>query len=89
MHLKELKLHHSEIVSDSTDPKTNFKNLHENLVQKLSNAARDLKISKITKEDYERMSKDMEELQEALNRSQTFISTITKAVDPNKLLVGI
>ena len=58
-------------------------------MQKLSNAARDLKISKITKEDYERMSKDMEELQEALNRSQTFISTITKAVDPNKLLVSL
>lgn len=58
-------------------------------MQKLRNAARDLKISKITKEDYERMSKDMEELQEALNRSQTFISTITTAVDPNKLLVSM
>ena len=55
--------------------------------QKVRNAARDLKISKITKEDYERMSRDMEELQEALNRSQSFISTIATAVDPNKLSV--
>ena len=53
----------------------------------MRNAARDLKISKITKEDYERMSRDMEELQEALNRSQSFISTIATAVDPNKLSV--
>lgn len=57
------------------------------LTQKLRNAARDLKISKISKEDYERMAKDMAELQEALNRSQSFISSITKAVDPNKLSV--
>ena len=53
----------------------------------MRNAARDLKISKITEEDYERMSRDMEELQEALNRSQSFISTIATAVDPNKLSV--
>ena len=58
------------------------------LGQKVRNAARDLKISKITKEDYERMAKDMEELQEALNRSQSFISTIATAVDPNKLSVS-
>ena len=30
----------------------------------------------------------MEELQEALNRSQSFFSTISTAVDPNKLAVG-
>ena len=58
------------------------------LQQKVRNAARDLKISKITKEDYEMMSKDFEELQEALNRSQSFISTIATAVDPNKLSVS-
>lgn len=58
------------------------------LQQKVRNAARDLKISKITKEDYERMARDMEELQEALNRSQSFISTIATAVDPNKLSVS-
>jgi hypothetical protein len=34
------------------------------------------------------MAKDMAELQEALNRSQSFISSITKAVDPNKLSVS-
>ena len=34
------------------------------------------------------MARDMEELQEALNRSQSFISTIATAVDPNKLSVS-
>ena len=58
------------------------------LTKKLSNAARDLKVSNISGKDYERMRIDMEELQEALNRSQSFFSTISTAVDPNKLAVG-
>ena len=57
------------------------------LTKKLSNAARDLKLSNISAKDYERMRIDMEELQEALNRSQSFFSTISTAVDPNKLAV--
>ena len=47
-----------------------------------------MKISNISAQDYERMRKDMLELQEALDRSQSFLSTITSAVDPNKLSVS-
>jgi paraquat-inducible protein B len=58
------------------------------LQQKVSNAARDLKVSKITAQDYERMKTDLEELQEALSRSQSFITTISTAVNPNNLSVS-
>jgi hypothetical protein len=55
------------------------------LKNKLEKAATDLKSAKITTGDYEKIAKDMRDLDVAMKRSESFIHALIAAVDPNRL----
>lgn len=55
------------------------------LQRKLAAAADDLRGRKITPENYQKVAKDMEELQTALHRSQSFMQSVMAAVNPSHL----
>ena len=55
------------------------------LERKLNTAANDLKGGKITAQNYEKISKDMKDLQQSIQRSQSFIHSVVAAVNPQHL----
>ena len=67
--------------------KENMPTLSEiaDLERKLNAAANDLKGGKITPQNYEKISKDMKDLQQSIQRSQSFIHSVVAAVNPQHL----
>ena len=55
------------------------------LERKLSIAAADLKGGKISPQNYEKISRDMKDLQQSIQRSQSFIHSVVSAVNPQHL----